>query len=57
MRAEGAYLQGLHGEVRGVVVVDFPGVPGGFLMQIVSCLKTHTNRCDIPEQTDVHAGL
>lgn len=42
-RAEEAYLQGLHGEVWGVVVVDFPGVPGSFFMQIVSCLIIQTN--------------
>lgn len=41
--AEVAYLQGLHGEVRGVVVVDFSGVPGSLFMQIVSCLIIQTN--------------
>lgn len=42
-RAEVAYLQGLHGEVWGVVVVDFSGVPGSFFVQIVSCLIIQTN--------------
>lgn len=44
-QAEGVYLQGLHGEVRWVVVVDLAGVPGSFFMEIVSCLKIQT-ACD-----------
>lgn len=56
-RLEGAagalYLQGLHGQVGGVVVMDFPGVPGGFFMQVMCCLEINRVRAS-HRVLDVH---
>lgn len=34
-RLKAVYLQGLHGQVRGVVVMDFAGIPGSFFVEVV----------------------
>lgn len=38
------YLQRLHGQVGGVVVVDFAGVPGGLLVQVVRRLQAREEK-------------